>query len=194
MNSSRVTIITSPNTPKKRSSTTLGILTILLGLLCISAPLFIGITIQFMVGTALVMGGIFQILLSFQSPQMRLFSFLTGALTLACGGYLFSQPLFGISIITFLLITYFIATGALKIIAALKLRPFSGWGWQLISGAISLLLGIALSKGWPVSGAWAIGVFLGVNLIITGIIMLLGPTFTAPPNTPSSNDSSVIDV
>jgi len=187
--------ITVLSSPKPRNSPALGIITILLGILCVSAPLFIGITIQYMVGASLVMGGIFQIILAIKSHQLPKFSFLAGLLTLACGAILFAKPLLGISILSFLLITYFISSGLIKIITALKLRPLSGWGWELTNGIISLLLGIALSKGWPVSGAWALGIFFGINLITTGIVMLLSRSISASANSTSSeNDSTVIDV
>jgi len=189
--SNDVTVLSSSRPKNPRNFTVLGILTILLGIFCISSPLFIGVAIQYMVGTALVMGGIFQLLIALQSQQLRLFAFLTGFLTLACGGFLFAKPHFGISVITFLLIAYFISSGIVKILTALKLQPLPGWLWQLMSGGISLLLGGALWKGWPVSGAWAIGLFFGINLIFTGMVMLLSKSVTPQKNSPSS---PVIDV
>ena len=185
--------ITTPSShrPPTRNLSIFGILSILLGILSITSPLFIGIAIQYFVGGTLTILGIFQIICAFQGQQFRPFSFFLGLFTLGCGGYLLANPFFGISVITFLLIAYFILSGAIKVITALKLRPLSGWGWEFVSGGISLLLGVALSTGWPVSGAWALGVFLGVNLIITGIFTLLAQ-FISGKNSPAP--STVIDV
>jgi uncharacterized membrane protein HdeD (DUF308 family) len=43
-------------------------------------------------------------------------------------------------------------------------------------GIITLLLGLALWKNWPVSGAWAIGVLFGINLIFDGWAMIFTGT------------------
>jgi uncharacterized membrane protein HdeD (DUF308 family) len=42
-------------------------------------------------------------------------------------------------------------------------------GWILISGAITLLLGILIWAQWPYSGLWVIGTFIGIDMILTGI-------------------------
>jgi len=53
-----------------------------------------------------------------------------------------------------------------------------GWGWQLFSGIISVLLGIMLWQDWPLSGLWAIGVLIGIRLLFSGfgILFLMGAT------------------
>ena len=35
-----------------------------------------------------------------------------------------------------------------------------------------VLLGLMIWRGWPVSGAWATGILLGVRLIFSGMTML----------------------
>jgi len=57
-------------------------------------------------------------------------------------------------------------------LAAVQIRPVSGWGWMLANGVITLLLGWMLWKQWPLSGAWAVGVLFGVQLISTGASLL----------------------
>lgn len=39
---------------------------------------------------------------------------------------------------------------------------------MLANGVITLLLGWMLWRQWPLSGAWAIGVLFGVQLLMTG--------------------------
>ena len=48
-----------------------------------------------------------------------------------------------------------------------------GWFWLLLSGLASLLFVYLLWKEWPLSGAWAIGVLVGIDLLFTGISMVL---------------------
>ena len=42
-------------------------------------------------------------------------------------------------------------------------------GWHVLNGAISVLLGILVLAQWPVSGLWAIGLFVGIDLLFRGI-------------------------
>lgn len=152
----------------------LGILTILLGMFAISSPLFAGVAIQYFVGAAMLVGGFFQVLHAFQGlgPRKPIFAFLSGLLAVFCGGLMFAKPLLGLSILTLFLIGYFVADGLVKIIYAFKHKPESGWGWVLVSGIITLLLGLVLWSEWPLSGTWAIGVLFGVNLLFDGWAMI----------------------
>lgn len=51
-----------------------------------------------------------------------------------------------------------------------------GWGWQAADGALSTIMGLLLLTQWPVSGLWAVGLFIGIDLIFYGsawIVMAL---------------------
>jgi len=43
------------------------------------------------------------------------------------------------------------------------------WGWMLASGIADLVLAAIIIAGWPVSGTWALGLLVGVNLIPSGL-------------------------
>ena len=110
---------------------TLGVATVLLGVLAISSPFYVGIAIQYFVGAALMIGGIFQILHAIRSSMAgsTVFAIISGLLAILCGGIMFAKPLFGLGVITLFLIAYFISDGLIKIIQAWKYRPQHGWGW-----------------------------------------------------------------
>jgi uncharacterized membrane protein HdeD (DUF308 family) len=38
----------------------------------------------------------------------------------------------------------------------------------LVNGIVTLLLGVLIWRQWPFSGLYVIGLFLGINLIISG--------------------------
>jgi len=170
----------------------LGILTILLGMFSISSPLFAGVAIQYFVGAALLVGGIFQLIHAFQrdAQQKPLFAFLSGLLAAICGALMFAQPLFGLSLLTLILIGYFVADGLVKIMYAFKHKPESGWGWVLFSGIVTLFLGLMLWRDWPLSGAWAIGVLFGINLIFDGWAMIFTGSAVRSSLTSETNDAS----
>jgi len=54
------------------------------------------------------------------------------------------------------------------IVLAFKVKPVQGWGWMLFSACMGLLLGLLLLWEWPLSGIWAIGTLVGINLVFTG--------------------------
>ena len=82
------------------------------------------------------------------------------------------HPLFGLSFLTLLLAIYFVTGGIAKIVGSFCFRPISGWLTMLLSGLISLLLGVLIWRQWPLSGMWAVGVLVGVDLLATGLSML----------------------
>jgi len=41
-------------------------------------------------------------------------------------------------------------------------------GAPLISGIVSLLLGILIWRQWPLSGVWAVGLLVGINIVLSG--------------------------
>ncbi len=68
---------------------------------------------------------------------------------------------------TLVMSIFFIIAGLYQLISALW-SHVPGYGWQAASGAISTILGILLLTQWPVSGLYAIGLFVGIDLIFYG--------------------------
>jgi uncharacterized membrane protein HdeD (DUF308 family) len=67
---------------------------------------------------------------------------------------------------------FFAVEGIWKIFASFRYRPASGWLALFASGIVALVLGLIIWRQWPISGLWAIGVLVGVNLVMTGISMI----------------------
>jgi uncharacterized membrane protein HdeD (DUF308 family) len=60
-----------------------------------------------------------------------------------------------------------------KLSTAFRYRRARGWAWLLLSGLVSLVFVYLLWKQWPLSGAWAIGVLVGLDLVLTGLAMII---------------------
>ena len=75
--------------------------------------------------------------------------------------------------LTIILVVFFVFQGLWKISYAIRLRMVTGWVWLLGSGLLSLLLAWMMWKQWPLSGAWAIGIFIGVDFILAGVALIL---------------------
>jgi uncharacterized membrane protein HdeD (DUF308 family) len=92
---------------------------------------------------------------------------LEALLAIVVGALLMQSPVRGAIVLTMLLATYFVVSGIFRIVGALALR-LPHWGWLLVSGIINLGLGIIVWGGWPVTGLWVLGLFIGINLLFNG--------------------------
>lgn len=153
--------------------TVIGFLLAIVGLLAMASPLLVGISVSICVGVLLTASGLGQVFFAMQSASgsKRLANIAFGSLSALCGILMVSQPMFGVKFMTILLIAFFLLAGIGEILHALQLRPAKGWGLVLASGVVSLLLAIAIWRNWPLSGAWAIGVLVGVKLMVCGVAL-----------------------
>ena len=103
-------------------------------------------------------------------------SILCGILYLFAGVVLIERPLLGAAGYTLFLSMLFFAIGALRIVAGIGSR-YSGWGWAVFSGIISILLALLIWQGFPGSSLWVIGTFVGIELLFAGwfwVMLALG--------------------
>ena len=166
--------ITETVPPGGRDLLLLGIVTIILGCLAIAAPLITGLSIAVLVGVVVLVGGIARIVWGFRAggPGKSLMSFALGGVTILCGVALVTDPVLASGFLTIILGLYLVLDGVLEIATAFVRRPTSGWGWLLVGGILSCVLGLLIWRQFPLSGAWAIGVLLGVKLLIVGILII----------------------
>ena len=156
--------------------TILGVITIILGILAMLAPGLTGLSIALLVGVFVIGGGIVRMIWAFQAGSLGrgLLMFAIGGLTLLCGIILVANPLFAAGVLTIILGIYFVTDGIFEIAASFQLKPNPGWGWMLFGGIVSILFGIMIWGQFPLSGAWAIGILLGIKLFFVGLIMITG--------------------
>ncbi len=156
----------------------LGVLSILAGMAAIGSPFLTGALVTTIIGVSLIFGGILELMMASGVGGRKAgpAAFLGGVLAIFAGGILIAHPVLGAAVVGMILIAFFLLDGVSRSILALQLKPMPGWGWQLFSGIISILLGILLWQGWPLSGMWAIGVLIGIRLLFAGfgILFLAG--------------------
>lgn len=152
-----------------------GIAVVLLGVLAICAPFVSGLAVTTIVAACLVAAGIVQVVFAFQAGSFGrgLLAFLFGAISVAAGVLIFMHPLFGLEAITIMLIAYFLVDGVYHFAAAAQLKAHSGRGWLVFGGIVSILLAGVIWFAWPDSGAWALGLVVGVRLLLTGWMMIV---------------------
>ena len=148
---------------------TFGVLAIVWGMLAIVYSVFFTLVSVFALAWILIIGGLIE---GVQAVKHRerghlVLYLIEAVLAIVAGALLMRSPAAGALVITLLLASYFVIAGIFRIAASLLLR-LPGWGWMLTNGVITLLLGIIVWGGWPVSAFWVLGVFAGVNLLFTG--------------------------
>lgn len=162
----------SPPGPDWRWILILGALLIVGGLMAFIKPFAASLTAVAIAGSILTLGGIVQLWIAFQdtgSRGARLVSAILGLLILAFGISLLANPLAGIVSLTLLIAGFFLAMGVLRIWLGLHLRARRGWGWMVASGVVSFGLGIAVVLAVPNAAGGLLGLFLGVDLVSSGI-------------------------
>jgi uncharacterized membrane protein HdeD (DUF308 family) len=121
---------------------------------------------------AILIAGVGAILHAFRARDWEgaLFSIVMGVLAVLCGLLVLAHPIAGLSFLTILIAVWFILDGVTRLVLAFQMSTVrgSGWGWTLLSGAVSILLGVLIWAEWPLSGVWAVGTLVGINLLFTG--------------------------
>jgi len=148
----------------------LGVVLMALGAIAIAVPAMATLAVELLIGWILIFGAVMHIIDAFWIHHLRqsFFELLLGILYLVIGILLLSHPLKGVITLTLLLAIFFLAGGIFKVVLALELHTVTNWGWLLASGILALVLGGLILKGLPSSAGWAIGLLLGIDLIVTG--------------------------
>ena len=153
----------------------LGIMTVIFGVIAIGSPLITGVAVAVFVGFLLLASGVARIVHALKSKQWGtgFWGTAIGVLGVAAGLMMIFRPLVGLVTMTMLIAIYFLIDGISEIIAAFKIKPDQGWGWVLFNGIIAVVLGLMIWRQWPVSGAWAIGLLVGIHILMTGWSMII---------------------
>ena len=153
----------------------LGLGMILLGVIALGNAAFTTVTAVVLFGVLLIVAGIGEILTAFWAGRWSgfLLHLLVGVLYLVAGFFVVDveeagERQVGVALaLTMLLAAMLIVSGIFRVVSAMVLQ-FPQWGWVLLNGVVSILLGVMIYKQWPASGLWVIGVFIGIELIFNG--------------------------
>src|SRR5262249_14406967 len=165
-----------------------GALLVVLGLLAIGHPVVSTYWSMTVIGVMLLIGGVVEGVSACFAPRCRAFfaHLLIGLLYLFVGAVLVERPLLSAVEYTLLLAVLFVAAGLYRVVTALGQR-FSGWGWSVFNGVVSVVLGVMIWRGWPDTGLWVVGTFVGIELVLSGWSwFMLGLAVRAIPTEPKT--------
>ena len=153
----------------------MAILFILLGMMAIIEPAVAGWAITILVAWLLIFGGGAHFVAAFTGGGAGrvIWQVLIGIVYVLGGFYFLMHPLLALGTLTLLLAAIILLEGILEVIAYFRMRGESGSGWLLVNALITLLLGCLIWFHWPSSSVWAIGILVGVNLLMTGMSRLM---------------------
>jgi len=147
----------------------LGILLVVVGLMAIGSAFVATLTTILVLGILFLVGGVVEIANSFWAHCWRGFwlHLLSGILYVVLGFLLVQHPVAAATGFTLVLAAGFMIGGLFRIISAL-VDHFHGWGWVLLNGIVTLVLGILIWRGWPESSLKIIGLFVGIDMLFAG--------------------------
>lgn len=152
-----------------------GIISILVGFYAIGRPGLASVAITQVIGIFTLVSGAFLLAAALfgKARQHRLLDFFSALLRLVVGFLLLTNVIKGVLALTLLLGAVFIIEGVHGTVLSLKLRGKNGaWGWVLVNGLASLILGIMLLAQFPSTAVWAVGLLFGINSIFLGASLL----------------------
>jgi len=153
-----------------------GVLSLLAGIAAIVVPAVASVATAMLLPWILLFAGVVMAVNAFAghlSAGERALRILTAVLTIFVGVYLLVAPLSGTLTLTFMLAAWLLASGAIELVAAWRLRGEPGAALMALSGVAALVLGLLIAVSLPSSAAWAIGLLVGIHLIFWGVRALV---------------------
>jgi uncharacterized membrane protein HdeD (DUF308 family) len=149
-----------------------GIVLAVLGLAAMIVPPLASLAVTIFLGWMFLISGVAGLIATFWARQMPGFwwSLFSAALAVLAGLVLLARPMQGVLTLTIVVGAYFLAEGVATIMYALEHRRelSERWSWLLVSGLLDILIAFLIIAGLPGSAEWAIGLLVGINLVLGG--------------------------
>lgn len=152
----------------------LGAVLFLLGILALGDVVAVTFVSTIFIGAMLLVGGIFQIIHAFANKSWSAFllNLLAGVLYVIGGLLIMEEPVKGSLVITLFLLIALVVGGVVRVVIAATHRELAGWWLLLLSGVISVVLGIMLFMTLPWSGFWLLGTLIAIELLVQGVVWI----------------------
>ncbi len=151
-----------------------GVVAVIGGLLALFNPLAGTMAATAIAAWAFIIAGVLQVVAGFNASGgwNKAGYFLLGILGIVVGFFLISNPLAGVLALTLAVGALILVSGVVKVFSAKDVKGTSAYGWVIVSGIASFILGIMILAGFPESSVYMLGILLGVELIFDGVAMI----------------------
>lgn len=166
----------------------LGILMVVLGVIGLGMTYWLTVLSVLWFGVLAVIGGVAQLIEAFKCSGWKSIAshVLLGLLYLAAGVVLIAMPIQSAWWLTLLIGAALVVTGLLRIVMAFQMRAGgSAWIWLVLTGLVSIALGIIVytivdlpteqalasaegAAAWFQEWGWVIGLFVAIEFIVHG--------------------------
>ena len=148
----------------------LGVVYLVAGVIALGSVMAATVASVLVVGVMMVIAGVAEVIHSFQIKTWGRFLFwlALGILYIIAGFVAWDNPLLTAVWLTLFLGAALVASGIVRIFLGFNMRAGSPWAWVVVSGLITLVLGLIILAHWPLSSVYALGIFLGVDLVFAG--------------------------
>jgi uncharacterized membrane protein HdeD (DUF308 family) len=152
----------------------MGIALMILGTVAIGSSFIATYATVLVFGMLLLLAAILQVFTAFWGRTWRgcFLHLLAGVLYFIAGVFMIENPIAAAAGLTLLVAACLLVGGILRIVLSVAER-FDGWRWMLLNGLVSLLLGVSIWRQWPLSGLWVIGLFVGIEILFSGLSWLM---------------------
>lgn len=146
-----------------------GVLLIICGSVAIGFPVISSRAAVAVLSAVLLVAGIATIISAFWTGKWSgmLVNLLVGLLYLGAGVVAVDHPMITVVILTLYLAILFMVVGAFRTVSALVVR-YPQWGWSLLNGIVTFLLGLIIYRQWPLASLWVIGLLVGIEMLFHG--------------------------
>jgi uncharacterized membrane protein HdeD (DUF308 family) len=158
----------------------LGGLLVLGGLMSLAYPWFTSIGFVVFLGAVLIVSGVSTMIGAFWGGKWSasMVQILVGLLYTVAGFAITDAPLESAALLTLMLASLFIVAGGFRIVSAL-VEKYPQWGWALLNGVITLMLGLIIFRSFkrfpdkPEQVFWVIGLLIGLELLFNGVTWIM---------------------
>lgn len=153
-----------------------GVVSIVFGLLTLVLPTLTLAALIFMFGAYALVEGLFNLVAAIRrgdaASQPRWLLALEGLVSVGAGVVTFALPGLTALVLAYVIAGWALATGALEIAAAIRLRQHVRGEWALVlSGILSLLFGVLMAAA-PTAGALALVLWIGAYAVVFGALLV----------------------
>jgi uncharacterized membrane protein HdeD (DUF308 family) len=152
-----------------------GVLLIVFGMFAVGSPFIAAVAVSVAVAWLIILAGVVHLMLALHAHRAGrlVWKLLVGLAYVFFGVYLILHPVLGVASLTLVIAVMFLIEGILDVILFFNMRSMRGAFWVLVDGIVTLLLGLMIYLQWPSSAVWAIGVLVGVSMIISGVTRVM---------------------
>lgn len=149
-----------------------GIVFLFLAGLLAFLPGLTALSVEIVVSALLMAGGIFRIVQAFRSSNSRWWRGITGIIFAGVGAAMLIWPIMGLTALIWAIGTLLIIEGAYELFVSLTIRPLKNWGWLLVAGLASLVLGLFILFEFPIAGILYIAIAVALSMGLYGASLI----------------------